>query len=140
MLYAKDGRVIGVPTYSPYEGYYTFEDFFDLAQVSSRVGMTIDESTKFYYNYNEADRLAMVRAGDGAEITIVDHTGDGVIDLVLVVDYREAAVVSAEGGAIAAQFDEGDPFPVTMTDGSQPQAGDTVRAAWIGGRWLAKMK
>lgn len=140
VLYAKDGRVIGVPTYSPYEGYYTFEDFFDLAQVFSRVGMTIDESTKFYYNYNEADRLAMVRAGDGAEITIVDHTGDGVIDLVLVVDYREAAVVSAEGGAIAAQFDEGDPFPVTMTDGSQPQAGDTVRAAWIGGRWLAKMK
>ena len=140
VLYAKDGRVVGVPTYSPYEGYYTFENFFDLAQVLSRVGMTIGDGTKFYYNYNESDRLAMVRTGDNAEITIVDHTGDGVIDLVLVVECREAAVVSAEDGEILAQFDEGDPFPVVMTDGSVPEAGDSVKAAWIGGRWLAKMK
>ncbi len=140
VLYARGGEVIGVPTYSPYEGYYTFENFFDLAQVLARVGMTIGDETKFYYNYNESDRLAMVRTGENAEITIVDHTGDGVIDLVLVVEYREAAVVSAEDGKVFAQFDEGDPFPVTMTDGTAPQEGDTVNAAWIGGRWLAKMK
>lgn len=137
VFYVRDGEVVGVPTYSPYEGYYTFDSFIDLAQVLERVGMTIDSRTAFYYNYDTSDRLAMVRTGENDQITIIDHTGDGVIDLVLVLSYREAEVVSVEDGAVTARIDASDPFPV-VTDGRALSEGDRIDIAWIGGRWLMK--
>ncbi len=140
VLYARDGEVVGVPTYSPYEGYYTFDNFEDLAQVLLRVNMTIGENTQFYYNYNVSTRLALVRAGENVQITIVDHTGDGVLDLVLMVEYLTATVVASEDGELMAQLETGEPFPVTtgaVQTGTLAE-GDSVEVALIGGRWLLK--
>lgn len=137
VLYARDGEVVGVPTYSPYEGYYTFDNFLDLAQVLARVNMTISADAQYYYNYNVCDRLAMVRAGENAEITIVDHTGDGVIDIVLVTEYQLATVAESGEDGVFAQIGESDPFPV-VTRGESVQVGETIEVAWIGGQWLMK--
>lgn len=139
VLYARGGEVVGVPTYSPYEGYYTFDNFEDFADVLTRVNMTLGDNTKCYYNYNSSTRLALARAGENVEITIVDHTGDGVLDLVLMVEYLTAAVVSTADG-LTAQFESGEPFAVTA-GAAQIETlaeGDSIEVAFIGGRWLLK--
>jgi hypothetical protein len=141
VIYARDGVVLGVPTYSPFEGYYTFDDFNDFAVVLQRLKLTLSSETQFYYNYNVSTRLALVRAGDNVEITIVDHTGDGVLDVVLMIEYQTATVSAIEDGVLTAAIDDGEPFEVTVEEPEQLErlaAGDEISVAWIGGRWLLK--
>ncbi len=140
VLYARDGEVVGVPTYSPYEGYYTFHGFIELAQMLQRVNMTIGEDAQFYYNYNASTRLELVRAGEDVEITVIDHTGDGTIDMILMTQYRAAEVVSTEDGVLHARIGESEPFEVYADSEQivQLAEGDEIQIAWIGGRWLMK--
>lgn len=139
VIYARDGVVLGVPTYSPYEGYYTFHDFNDFASVLLRLNLEVNEDTRFYYNFNESTHLAFVRAGENVEITIVDHTGDGLLDVVLMIEYLDATVVSADG-VLTASFASGGTFEVVAESGQIEalSAGDAISVAYIGGRYLLK--
>ena len=140
VLFAKDGVVLGVPTYSPYEGYYTFHDFNDFAQVLLRLNLEVNADTQFFYNFNESNRLEFVRAGENVEITIVDHTGDGLLDVVLMIEYLDATVRSVENGVLMAAFATGEPFAVVAEaeQAARFAAGDTISVSFIGGRYLLK--
>ena len=116
-IYVRDGQVIGIPCRASEEVYYTFTDTDAPLDVCADVGYSVSSSTQYYYNFAPATDEIMQHLPSGAGVTVVDHTGDYTIDVVLVTDCRTETVkavspLTVSGAGTVEQFDAGEAFRV----------------------------
>lgn len=93
-IYMRGDEVVGVPCYAAGELYYTFGGKEELDKIFSEGVFTLDETTKYYLNFNETTAEVLNQLPAGAKITVIDHTGDQTFDIVLVMNCAEATVSS----------------------------------------------
>ena len=135
VIYAINDQVVVVPTRSTSEVYYTLSSGTEFDALLPRAGFTADDSTQYYINYNPSSREAVQNLTDHCEITVIDHTGDGIIDIVLATSYagyryEEVAdnlAPSVTGTTVAVNG-------LSATDADYEPT-DLVYAAWIGGNF-----
>lgn len=119
-IYVKDGKVFGVPCYAVVETYYTFSEAAALKDICAGGGFRLDDATAYYYNYAPASKDILNSAASNDKITVIDHDGDHVFDVVLVTTSRPAIVtalspltVDVDGQSFEAQgFARTDTFAV----------------------------
>ena len=87
-LYARLGsdgnKVLGIPVFSPAEISHTMAGRELLSAIMDVEGLTVDEDTEYYLDYVPSDTLCLENLDESKLVTIIDHEGDRVIDLVLV--------------------------------------------------------
>lgn len=94
-LYASFGSeyniAYGMPSLRTSEVYVTFDSAAELRTLTDFGAMSLTEKTRYYRNFNPDDSscLDIMTADD--TVTIVDHEGDGQIDIVLVNGPAEVA-------------------------------------------------
>ena len=91
ILYARLGlevnKVLGIPEVSPMEishevvGGELFNAVMDVGELST------DEETAYYMNYMPTDAQSLEDLDDNDRVTVIDHDGDKVVDLILI--FRE---------------------------------------------------
>lgn len=133
VIYAIDDRVVGVPIRSVSEVYYTTDSGAAMESLLPQAGYAITADTQFYINYNLSTREAVQALTDHCEITVIDHTNNGIIDMVLATSYSayrygDVAVNLAPSGT-------GETAAVVNAQQADYdyQETDLVYAAWIGG-------
>ncbi len=120
VIYAVGDEVVGAPARSMAEVYYTFRSDMEYTALLSKVSYQTSPDTQYYINYDAATADQVNALTDHSMITMIDHTNDGVIDIVLAVTYEEYPY-----GEIAEQ--------VTNPPAVTPADDQLVRAAEIGG-------
>ena len=135
VIYAINDEVVGAPTRSTSEVYYTLSSGAEFDALLPRAGFTVDGSTQYYINYNLSNQQTVQNLTDHCEITVIDHTADGVIDMVLATSYsgyqyEEVAdnLAPSMTGTTAAV----NGMAVTAAEYAPT---DLVYAAWIGGSY-----
>lgn len=120
-IYMRGDEVVGVPCYAAGELYYTFNSREELSKLFDQGVFTLDETTKYYLNFNEATADVLNQIPSGAKITVIDHTGDQTFDIVLVMSCTEATVcsvspltvdVNGQKGVAAAAYNSVDSFTI----------------------------
>lgn len=130
------GEAIGVPFLSSAEISYTFQNSRDLQQTLARSGYQLTEETEYYHNY-EKTSAQYPQNVSGAKITVIDHTGDRIIDTVLITDWTQGTVLSenpltvqlGSGRVTARKFSSFDTFHV----------GDPVECCLLNGLYYAAL-
>lgn len=123
-IYMRGDEVVGVPCYAKGELYYTFADRAELEQLCSEGVFSLDETTQYYYNFDASTADVLNQLPANAKITVIDHTGDMVFDIVLITTCTEATVSSAhplkvdvgsQQAVAVAAFNSVDSFAVGQT-------------------------
>ena len=104
-LYASYGSeynlAYGMPSLRTAEVYATFASAAELRTLTDFGAMSLTEKTQYYRNYNPDDSSCLDVMTEDDTVTIVDHEGDGRIDIVLVNGPAETEAPGEEGGAVA---------------------------------------
>ncbi|MDD3164517.1 MAG: S-layer homology domain-containing protein [Oscillospiraceae bacterium] len=111
VIYLVNGEVIGVPTRSLSEVYYTCSTGLEFGKLLGQVGYQVGDNTAYYINYDVASAAQVSMLRDHCSITVVDHTNDKTIDLVMATVYSPYRL-----GEIAAQLATEAPAGVKETD------------------------
>lgn len=94
ILYARFGsdgnKVLGIPAVSPDEISYEIAGQELLNAVMDVGGLSMDEDTAYYLNYVPSDAFCLENLDDDEQVTVIDHDGDQVVDLVLA--FRETRI------------------------------------------------
>lgn len=127
--------VIGIPHPSDVDESFTANDKEGYLLALDYAKVTADGATEYYLNSEKTDAKVTDNLGADCVITAVDRNGDKKLDAVLVTNYEEGTVETAE------------PLTVTVGDVTLPagfleegralQAGDAVRCTQAGGMfWI----
>lgn len=87
-------KVLGIPAISPAEICHEVVGREVLNAVMDVEGLSTDEDTAYYLNYTPSDALCLENLDDDEQVTVIDHDGDRVVDMVLV--FRETNVEEDE--------------------------------------------
>lgn len=132
-----DGRLYGKPSFSETDIVLTAEGRTVLDQIMEFNDLYISGDTQCYVNYSVVETSDFESITENDRVTLIDCGGNGIIDLVLIVRYRDVTV--AEIGEDAYILEEGDSFGGSLEfeliaeDTYEPEAGETVSVAQIGG-------
>lgn len=127
-------KVIGIPHLADSNKVFTTtdEEMFLLTQRFS--GVSVDSTTEYYYNAEHSDETLFGKMGDDCQITAVDRDQDNRLDAVMVTDFRDGTVIATDPITIGSGNLT---LPGGFFDTPRPvQAGEIVRCAAIGGRFL----
>lgn len=87
IVYARLGsdgnKVLGIPAVSPDEISHEIAGQELLKAVMDVGGLSMDEDTDYYLNYTPSDASCLENLDDDEQVTVIDHDGDRVVDLVL---------------------------------------------------------
>lgn len=87
IVYARLGsdgnKVLGIPAISPDEIFHEIAGQELLNAVMDVGGLSMDEDTDYFLNYAPSDARCLENLDDDEQVTVIDHDGDRVIDLIL---------------------------------------------------------
>jgi len=88
-IYGNDvNRIVGTPTPRQQEISTTLDSYQQMKIVMEHSPIEVTGNTQYFINYVSTDASIMDTLGDNVSITIVDHEGDGAVDIVFV-DVKE---------------------------------------------------
>ena len=127
-LYVRGGEVIGAPAPSVQERSITVYDPSKLERICAGNGVTFTPETRYYRNFRETNASTLDSLDEIDVVIVIDQSGNGWIDAVLVFDCYESVVESASPLRLA---DGGSAELFSRT--AAPQAGERVRCFDLGG-------
>lgn len=111
-IYVRGGKILGIPAASVREHTITVRDTARLKRICAGNELTFTPETRYYKDYAETDAAVLDSLGSDAVVEVIDHDGDGWVDVVLVLSgCFEATVTETEplrvqGSAKAARFSQ----------------------------------
>jgi len=94
-IFVRDGSVVGLPCAAAGEVAHTFSQADNMAATLATTGYRTTAETEYYSNFDRADAGILDELPAGALVTVIDHTGDQKIDVVLVTSFEKATVAGA---------------------------------------------
>jgi hypothetical protein len=95
-IFVQKGKVVGLPCLASGEIAQTFSQSQKLADTLKTTGYRTTAETEYYSNFVRTDEKILDSLPAGALVTVVDHTGDKKIDVVLVTAFEKASVVRVD--------------------------------------------
>lgn len=122
-IYVRDGKILGIPCYAASEIYYTFSSAEEMRRVCSTTSSVLNEKTQYYLDFGSTTASVLDHLPANCCITVIDHTGDFVFDVVLVTSCTEAELTSVAPLRVkvgqteieCGKFDANDTFTVGQT-------------------------
>lgn len=93
ILYAHLGldgnKVLGIPMASPDEICYEVAGQELLNAVMDVSGLTVNEETAYYLNYEPTDSSCLENLEEDEQVSVIDHDGDKVLDVIMIYHGKE---------------------------------------------------
>ena len=131
-VYVRSGKILGAPAASVQERTLEIRDTSKLEKISAGNGFRLTAQTEYFKNYVPASASALQELPEGAVVQLLDHDGDGSVEVALILSGFESVVTDTDpltlrGGRRAEPFSASDP----------PVSGESVTCIEVGGTLYA---